>query len=404
MYLTHLSLTNFRIFSRLELEFPRRVILFHGSNAQGKTSILEAVAFLALFTSFSAGSDRQLINFNLPESEPIKVARIVGDFFRGGRKNTLEVRLILEPNGTNGNLRFRKEALLNGVNRRFGDLYGQFNAVSFLPQMSRIFEGSPSDRRRYLDEILCQIEPGYSKHLLKYNQAIVRRNALLKRLGEFGGSSDQLDPWDSLLSEHGSFLIKGRINLIKELGIFARESHNELTEGKEVLRLDYQPSFDPVQPKNGQISLPVDSVIDRTGIELKEIELAFIHELRQRHRKDIQRGSTGKGPHRDELRFLTNKIDLGDFGSRGQTRTALLSLKFAEVELMNVRSGEWPVLLLDEVMAELDPIRRGALMKLLDKVEQALITSTDLEMFNPGFLETHEVWNVQQGVVSLVKS
>ncbi len=402
MHLTHLSLSNFRIFSRLELDFPRRVILFHGSNAQGKTTILEAAAFLALFTSFSAGSDRQLINFNLAEEEPIKVARIVGEFSRGGRKNTLEVRLILEPNGAEGSLRLRKEALLNGVSRRFSELFGQFNAVSFLPQMAKIIEGSPSDRRRYIDEILCQIEPGYSKHLLKYNQAIVRRNALLKRLGEFGGSADQLDPWDSLLAEHGSFLIKGRIELIKQLGLLARESHQQLTQGKEVFRLDYQPSFDPIQPKSGHISLPVETLVDRSGLEAKEIELSFAHELRQRHRKDIQRGSTSKGPHRDELRFLANQIDLGDFGSRGQSRTALLSLKFAEVELMKERSGEWPVLLLDEVMAELDPHRRAALMGLLDKVEQALITTTDVEMFEADFLANHEVWNVKQGIVSQV--
>ena len=402
MHLTHLSLSNFRIFSRLELDFPRRVILFHGSNAQGKTTILEAAAFLALFTSFSANSDRQLINFNLAEAEPLKVARIVGEFSRGGRKNTLEVRLILEPNGAEGSLRLRKEALLNGVSRRFSELFGQFNAVSFLPQMAKIIEGSPSDRRRYIDEILCQIEPGYSKHLLKYNQAIVRRNALLKRLGEFGGSADQLDPWDSLLAEHGSFLIKGRIELIKQLGQLARESHQQLTQAKEVFRLDYQPSFDPIQPKSGQISLPVETLVDRSGLEAKEIELSFAHELRQRHRKDIQRGSTSKGPHRDELRFLANQIDLGDFGSRGQSRTALLSLKFAEVELMKERSGEWPVLLLDEVMAELDPHRRAALMGLLDKVEQALITTTDVEMFEADFLANHEVWNVKQGIVSQV--
>jgi len=155
MYLNRLSLTNFRVFSRLELDFPRRVILFHGANAQGKTTILEAVAFLALFTSFSAGADRQLLNFNLPEDEPVKVGRIIGEFERDGRKNTLEIRLIQEPNGSFGTTRFRKEALLNGVNRRFSELYGQFNAVSFLPQMAKIFEGSPSDRRRYLDEILC---------------------------------------------------------------------------------------------------------------------------------------------------------------------------------------------------------------------------------------------------------
>ncbi|NLC30249.1 MAG: DNA replication/repair protein RecF [Chloroflexi bacterium] len=400
MLLTRLSLTNFRVFSRLELDFPRRVILFHGENAQGKTSVLEAVAFLALFTSFSASTDRQLLNFNLPESETTKVARIIGEFERGGRKNTLEVRLILEPNSTNGGLRFRKEALLNGVKRRFSDLYGQFNAVSFLPQMAKIFEGGPSDRRRYLDETLCQIEPGYSKHLLRYNQVMTRRNALLKSLGESGGPPDQLDYWDGMLAEHGAFLIKGRFRLLAQLGELARESHQQMTQGREVLRLEYQPSFDPTQPLSGQIRLPdVQRLEDAGDVEVKEIEGVFVREFQKRRRDDIRRGSTGLGPHRDELRFLANQVDLGNYGSRGQTRTALLSLKFAEVELMKQRSGEWPVLLLDEVMAELDPIRRGALLGVLDKVEQALVTTTDLDMFEDEFLSQHDVWQVKQGVV-----
>ncbi|MEL7625272.1 MAG: DNA replication/repair protein RecF [Anaerolineaceae bacterium] len=401
MHLTRLSLTNFRVFSRLELDFPRRVILFHGANAQGKTTILEAVAFLALFTSFSAGSDRQLLNFNLPESERIKVGRIVGEFERAGRKNTLEVRLIQEPNGGNGTTRFRKEALLNGVNRRFSELYGQFNAVSFLPQMSKIFEGGPSDRRRYLDELLCQIEPGYSKHLLRYNQAMTRRNALLKRLGEFWGPPDQLDYWDGMMAEHGAYLIRGRIGVIKQLEELARQSHHQLTQGREVFRLDYQLSFDPTQALSGQIELPgVQRLTESSAIEVKEIETGFASQLVKRRKDDILRGSTSTGPHRDDLRFIANQVDLGDYGSRGQMRTALLSLKFAEVDLMRQRTGEWPVLLLDEVMAELDPVRRAALSDLLDKVEQAFVTTTDLDMFEPEFLAQHEVWKVQHGVVS----
>ena len=401
MYLTRLSLNNFRVFSRLELDFPRRVILFHGANAQGKTTILESVAFLALFTSFSASADRQLLNFNLPESEPVKVGRIVGEFERAGRKNTLEVRLIQEPNGGNGSSRFRKEALLNGVIRRFSDLYGQFNAVTFIPQMAKIIEGGPADRRRYLDEILCQIEPGYSKHLLRYSQVMTRRNALLKRLGEFGGPTDQLDYWDGLLAEHGAYLVRGRIGMLGELESFARQSHEELTMRREVFRLEYQPSFDPTQSQSGQISLPgVQHLAEASSIEVKDIELGFAKQLQKHRKDDIQRGSTSVGPHRDELRFLANQVDLADFGSRGQMRTALLSLKFAEVDLMKQRSGEWPVLLLDEVMAELDPIRRGALLSLLDKVEQAFVTTTDLDMFERKFLDLHEVWKVERGVVS----
>jgi DNA replication and repair protein RecF len=151
----------------------------------------------------------------------------------------------------------------------------------------------------------------------------------------------------------------------------------------------------------GQISLPgVHQLGDASKIEVKEIEAGFAAELQRRRREDIQRGSTSIGPHRDELRFLANQVDLGDYGSRGQIRTALLSLKFAEVEVMKQRSGEWPVLLLDEVMAELDPIRRAALLSLLDRVEQSFVTTTDLDMFEQNFLDQHDVWKVERGVVS----
>lgn len=136
-----------------------------------------------------------------------------------------------------------------------------------------------------------------------------------------------------------------------------------------------------------------------SSLDVEEIKSSFIKELHRRHKDDLQRGSTSIGPHRDELRFLANQIDLGDFGSRGQMRTALLSLKFAEVDLMKLRTGEWPVLLLDEVMAELDPVRREALLGLLDRVEQAFVTTTDLDMFESSFLIAHEVRKVRQGVV-----
>ncbi len=400
MHLTSLSLSNFRIFSRLELDFPKRVILFYGANAQGKTSILEAVAFQALFTSFTAGNDRQMINFNLPEDEAVRVGRIVADFERGGKKHMLETRLILEQSEEDRSLRFRKQALLNGVSKRFADLYGQFNAVSFLPQMSKIVEGSPSDRRRYLDEVLCQIEPGYSRHLIRYNKLNTQRNALLKRLAENSGKPDQLEPWDQMLAEEGVWLIQGRVKLIEEIQSLTQTHHYRLSQEKEVLRLDYQPSFDPAMNDDGQLGLPVDLAAERSTFSLEEIRDGFQLALAKRHRKDIQRGSTSIGPHRDEMRLLVNQIDLGEYGSRGQARTALLSLKFAEVDLMKARTGEWPVLLLDEVMSELDPLRRQALMELLEKAQQAFVTTTDLEMFDSDFLSRHEVWKVHQGIVS----
>ena len=399
MYLTRLSLTNYRIFSRLELDFPRRVILFTGDNAQGKTSILEAVAYLANFGSFSAANDRQLMNFSAP-NEPIMVARILGEFEREGRRHTIEVRLIQDAATNPASPRFSKQVLLDGVKKRIGDLYGQFNAVTFLPQMSRVIEGAPADRRQYFDEILSQVEAGYSRHLSAYTKALAQRNALLKTLAEVGGDRNQLEPWDDLLARHGALIMHARILALAALEKQAIPIHQRLTRDLEVLQFQYQPSYEPLKKPAGQMALPVQTTLDRTGISSDELERGLLAAMKQSYHADVQRGQTSLGPHRDEVRFLSNQIDLGDYGSRGQTRTALLTLKFAEVAWMKQRTGEWPVLLLDEIMAELDPQRRKDLLSIVGQVEQAFLTATDLDMFTPEFVRDHEVWQVNQGIVT----
>lgn len=399
MYLTRLSLTNYRIFSRLELDFPRRVILFTGHNAQGKTSILEAVAYLANFSSFSAANDRQLMNFSAP-IEPIVVARIIGEFEREGRRHTLEVRLIQDSAANPANPRYSKQVLLDGVKKRLSDVYGQFNAVTFLPQMSRVIEGAPADRRQYFDEILSQVEQGYSRHISAYSKALTQRNALLKTLAEVGGDRAQLEPWDDLLARHGSSIMHARILALAALEKQAIPIHQRLTRDLEILQFHYAPSYEPLKKPAGQMALPVQTTLDRTGITLDELERGLLAAYKQTYPSDIQRGQTSIGPHRDEVRFLSNQIDLGDFGSRGQTRTALLTLKFSEVAWMKQRTGEWPVLLLDEIMAELDPQRRKDLLSVVGQVEQAFITTTDLDMFTPEFVRDHEVWQVDQGIVA----
>jgi DNA replication and repair protein RecF len=399
MYLTRLSLTNYRIFSRLELDFPRRVILFTGDNAQGKTSILEAVAYLANLSSFSASNDRQLMNFSAP-LEPIMVARILGEFERAGRHHTIEVRLIQDDASNPATPRFSKQVLLDGVKKRLGDIYGQFNAVTFLPQMSRIIEGAPAERRQYFDEILSQVEPGYARHLSAYSKALSQRNALLKTLAEIGGDKAQLEPWDDLLARHGASIMHARILALATLEKQAIPIHQRLTRDIEILQFHYQPSYEPLKKPSGQMTLPVHTALDRTGINSDELERGLLAAYKQSTHTDIQRGQTCLGPHRDEVRFLSNQIDLGDYGSRGQARTTLLTLKFAEVAWMKQRTGEWPVLLLDEIMAELDPQRRKDLLSVVGQVEQAFVTATDLEMFTPEFVREHEVWQVDQGIVT----
>ena len=399
MYLKHLSLTNFRNFTRLDIDVPRRVVVLVGANAQGKTSVLEAVYFLAAFTSFQTHADRQIVNFTEAKNNSLTVTRLIAEYQRGNSKHRLEARLILEPTGVLNAQRLRKEVLLDGVKKHVSDVIGHFNAVIFVPQMSQIVEGAPEDRRRYLNLALAQSTPAYARVLSEYSQALTQRNALLKLLGERGGSGDQLEVWDETLARLGAQIILWRIEAIQQIQHLASRVHNELTRGTEILRLSYEPAFDPLPKPNGQLGLRINTVVDRSGLELKEIQGSFRERLRERRSEEIARGVTTIGPHRDELRFLANNIDLADYGSRGQVRTALLSLKLAEVNWMKERTGEWPVILLDEVMAELDVNRRADLLKYIGESDQVLFTTTDLNLFARDFAEKAEVWTVENGTV-----
>jgi DNA replication and repair protein RecF len=399
MFLKHLSLTNFRNFTRLDVDIPRRVVLLVGSNAQGKTSVLEAIYFLAAFTSFQTHADRQIVNFIEAKNNSLTVTRLVAEYQRSNGKHRLEARLILEPTGVVTGQRLRKEVLLDGVKRPVSDVIGHFNAVIFVPQMSQIIEGAPEERRRYLNLALAQSTPAYARVLSEYSQALTQRNALLKLLGERGGSGDQLEVWDETLTHLGAQIILWRIEAIQQIERLASRVHNELTHGSEILRLSYEPAFDPLPKPNGQLGLKINTIVDRSGLELKEIQSGFRDRLRERRSEEIARGVTTIGPHRDELRFLANDIDLGYYGSRGQVRTTLLALKLAEVNWMKERTGEWPVILLDEVMAELDVQRRADLLKYIGESEQVLFTTTDVNLFAPEFVEKADVWRVESGAI-----
>lgn len=398
MYLKHLSITNFRNFARLDIDLPRRAILLVGSNAQGKTSLLEAVYFLATFTSFQTHTDRQLVNF-LAARETLAVARLVADYQRGSRSHRLEVRIIIEAVGALGQ-RARKEILLDGVKRSASEAIGHLPAVLFIPQMSQVLEGGPEDRRRYLNLALAQAIPGYAAALTEYHQAITQRNALLKQLSERGGDPSQLVYWDETIAASGSRLIHWRIQAIQELEKFAARAHHSLTRGKEVLRIAYNPAFDPLPRPQGQISMRLNTPLDRSSLDLDSVRKGFLDALRLVRSEEIARGVTTLGPHRDEIRFLANGIDLGDYGSRGQIRTTLLALKMAETTWMHERTGEAPILLLDEVMAELDAERRADLLAYLRTTGQVLLSTTDTNLFTSDFIENAAVWRVQAGTVS----
>jgi DNA replication and repair protein RecF len=172
-----------------------------------------------------------------------------------------------------------------------------------------------------------------------------------------------------------------------------------LTRGNEVLRLAYEPAYDPLPKPELQLGLKLDTPIDRSGLELDEIQTGFLARLKNIRSEEIARGVTTIGPHRDDLRFIINKADVSDYGSRGQLRTTLLALKLAEVEWMKERTGEWPVILLDEVMAELDINRRADLLKYVTKGEQVLFATTDTHAFASEFVGQAEIWDVNGGVV-----
>lgn len=401
MYLTHLSLTNFRLFSRLDMDVPRRILLLLGSNAQGKTSLLEAVYFLATFTSLHAQHDRQLLNF-IATREALSVARLVATYQRGDQQHRLEARLIQDTNG-NGGSRLRKEVLLDGVKTPVNQVVGHFNAVIFLPQMTRILEGGPEERRRYLNLASAQADPFFTQALSEYNQALTQRNALLKLLGERGGDASQLDYWDEILTSRGARIILSRIQAIHEIEGLAARIHARLTGSSEVLQMIYQPSYDPLPKPQGQFALPLHTPVLRDGFSLNEIQQGFTERLILVRNEEILRGVTTIGPHRDEMRVQCNGVDLTDYGSRGQLRTAILSLKLAEVDWLKQKTTQWPVLLLDETLAELDVSRRNMLLETLENAEQAIMTTTDLNLFPNGFVDKCERWQITSGAVEALE-
>ena len=398
MHIKHLSLTNFRNYTRLDVDIPKGAILLVGGNAQGKTSLLEAIYFLATFTSFHASNDYQLINF-LAGREPLAVGRIIADYQKAQNDYRLEVRIIQENHGVNGSRRVRKEVLLNGVKRKAGEVIGHFNAVLFLPQMLGIIEGSPSERRRYINLAVAQVSSHYTAALSGYDKAIVQRNALLKLLNERSGDYDQLDFWDENVSSLGALLIYERIRALQEIETIASMVHRKLTRGEEILRIDYQPAFDPVPKQEQQMALPISTPVDRRKYSKEDIEKGLRERLVALRRDEINRGQTTIGPHRDEIRFLINGVDLGRYGSRGQVRTVLLALKIAEVQWMKEKKGETPILLLDEVLAELDPDRRNDLLSVIEDNEQALLSTTDLDLFDETFVGRSSVWFVEKGMI-----
>ena len=402
MRLTHLSLTNFRNYTRLELGLPDRLTVFQGANAQGKTNLLEAIHLLATGRSPRATAERELINWLALEST-LPYARLTGEISEGKDAQKLELVLELARNGGSAGPVVRKQVRINGAPKRALDLVGRLRVVLFLPEDVSLVAGAPSERRRYLDIALCQIAPSYCRALSEYQKVLAQRNALLRRLRDEGGDPGQLAFWDGQMAEHGSVLLQRRAQAVDDLDRLAAERQRDLTGGAERLRLAYLPSPDPARPPQ-VAGRPLAEAGSGTyyGVAREQIARWLSGLLLATRTRDIAAGSSLIGPHRDDMAFAVEAHDLRTFGSRGQQRTAALALKLAEMQMMREETGDTPLLLLDDVMSELDALRRQAMLAALAEVDQALVTTTDWGDFTPELLAPARRWQVAQGTLSAV--
>ena len=410
MQIDRLSLTNFRNYGRLELAFPPGATLLWGANAQGKTNLLEAIYYLATTRSHHATQDNELLHWDAGESdEPVVVGRLVAEVSRSDGDRVLEMRLIQEGQGRQSS--FRREALVNKRKVRLMDLLGNLRVVLFLPQDVQIVTGSPSERRRYLDITLCQTDSVYCRTLSRYNKVLEQRNATLRRILEEGHGHDVLPVFTEKLVDLAGYIFARRASFLASLAREAQRIHyEELTSGRETLRLQYFPRLH--NPKRVRANGEAETDVAEWASWLEEAEAGeaaqrFHEALEEARSEDMARGRTTIGPQRDDWAFVVNGRDLGSYGSRGQQRTAVLALKMAEINWMAAETDETPILLLDEVVAELDEQRRALLLAYVQRGAQAILTATDPAMFTDDFLQQANVLRVQNGhikpALSLVK-
>lgn len=341
MYISKLQLRNFRNYEYLELPLENNIYIFTGENAQGKTNLLEAAALLSTGKSHRTARDRDMIRINEP------FARVKAVSMQADGEHTVDVVLSRSE---------KKRVLLNGLPiSRIGDMIGQIKSVMFSPEDLDIIKSGPSQRRRFMDLDRCQMKKSYFYALNTYNHVLEQRNHLLK-LTAAKEVEDTLFIWDEKLAEAAQPIMAERKRFVERLSPLCESFHSELSGGKETLKAIYEPS---VEGEEG---------------ELKE---KLLNILRVSLDRDIKNKVTGNGPHKDDIAFKLGDKDLRWFGSQGQQRTAALALKLAQLELIKEELGEYPVLLLDDVLSELDVSRQERLLGRLKGI-QALITAAEL--------------------------
>jgi DNA replication and repair protein RecF len=358
MIVRSLELKEFRNYEELNLIFDDGINILYGENAQGKTNILEAIYLGGTTKSHRGSKDREIIRFNKDE------AHIRINIEKNQISHRIDVHL--KKNKAKG------VAIDTNPIKKQGELFGMLNLVFFSPEDLNIIKNGPVERRKFLDFELCQLDKIYMYHLTNYNKALIQRNNLLKQISFNRKLLDTLYIWDAKLIEYGRKIIETRGAFIDKINELIYPIHKRLTGGKENLTLLYEPN---VNQEN------------------------FQEKLSNSLNKDMQMGTTNVGPHRDDMLFLLDNTDVRKFGSQGQQRTAALSLKLAELELVKEVIKENPVLLLDDVLSELDRSRQNYLLNSIGDI-QTIITCTGLEEFVNHRFMYNKIFHVANGMVN----
>lgn len=359
MIVESVELKDFRNYEFLDMNFNEHVNIIYGDNAQGKTNILESIYMCSTSKSHRGSKDREIVRFGEDESH-IKL-----NVLKNGMKYRIDMHL--KKNKTKG-------IAVNGIPiKKAVELFGIINIVFFSPEDLNIIKNGPSERRRFMDMELSQLDKIYLSNLVNYNKVLNQRNKLLKDIA-FSPSEQlmqTLDIWDMQLVKYGSLIIKGRKSFIEKINTIISDIHSRLTGGIENIKVCYVPDVD---------------VND------------FEEELTNSRQKDIKYKVTGKGPHKDDLIFLINDNDVRKYGSQGQQRTAALSLKLSEIELVKLVIKDTPVLLLDDVLSELDSNRQNFLINSIGDI-QTIVTCTGLEEFINNRMNINKIFKVTDGHV-----
>jgi DNA replication and repair protein RecF len=373
VFLANVSLFDFRNYAELELALERSATVFFGGNAQGKTNLLEAVALSALTRSPRTQQAAELVRFGQP------AARVTCGVQSDAGLKELEVRITVSPAAPS---RASRRFTVNGIPKRSTAMMGSLRVVLFWPDDLQLVKGPGEGRRRFLNTLLSQIDPDHARELTRYGHLLEQRNALLRAIREGRQPIDGLDYWTNALADSGAAIMVERQRRLLELQPIAAAFHRELSDDRERLELRYRPA----------------------GVRIGEAPPELVSEqlkvaMRDARDEEIGRGQTAVGPQRDDIEVWLDEHEARLFASQGQQRSAVLSLKLAELHYLAEATGEQPVLLLDDVMSELDPARRERLLAALQPGPQALITAADLNDLPKSILERAAVFHVEQGAI-----